>query len=251
MSRTRAFAFTINNYTDDHCINLINLSVKYMIFAFEVCPNTGTPHIQGYVYFRDPTDIRTTCKRLGSGSWCKPAEGNSQQNHDYVSKTGIYTVYINGVAQPPNQTWEFGSMPTQGRATWHKIKEVMKDPKSNPHLFNQYHKTYKYIKSLKKKDHERRIYVLKYEDRFKFASQCESVMMHDELDAYDNEQVIFRHAYDLGRIVNWYNGFPPKIKRGYEVITIDPEIIAITYMDVKEVNFIYKELGDIVPEIYS
>lgn len=52
--RSRHWCFTWNNYTADHNARLRALSgVLYMIYGYEVAPNTGTPHLQGYVYFEN------------------------------------------------------------------------------------------------------------------------------------------------------------------------------------------------------
>lgn len=51
--RQRDFCFTCNNYKDLHIKMLQSLKCKYIIYGKEVAPETGTPHLQGYVYFFD------------------------------------------------------------------------------------------------------------------------------------------------------------------------------------------------------
>lgn len=46
------WCFTWNNYPKDHKEVLENLrSVEYMIYGYEICPSTETPHLQGFVKF--------------------------------------------------------------------------------------------------------------------------------------------------------------------------------------------------------
>lgn len=228
--RSRAWTFTTNNYTDEQCWNLVNLSCRYLVFSFEVAPTTGTPHIQGYVYFHDAKTESYMIKHVGC-TWTKPSKGSPQQNFDYCSKTGDY--------------FEFGKMPEQGKAQWQKIKDVMKDPKSNPHLFQQYQKTYKQIKKLDKKEHERKLYLIKESDKYTFAKDYETVTFDSTLETYEDEQLIIMPSYSsVTPVMDWIHGYPTKIKRGYEVVTVDPQAIAITYSNPKEYNYVFNLLGD-------
>lgn len=54
ISPSRRWVFTLNNYTDEQLSNLAKLSEgwKQAIIGKEVCPTTGTPHLQGYVEFK-------------------------------------------------------------------------------------------------------------------------------------------------------------------------------------------------------
>jgi hypothetical protein len=47
--RLRNFVFTLHNYTEEDITNLLTkLPKTYIVFAKEICPTTGTPHLQGY-----------------------------------------------------------------------------------------------------------------------------------------------------------------------------------------------------------
>lgn len=51
-ARARRWAFTWNNYTENdvnRLRELPNTSIDYLIFGFEKAPDTGTPHLQGYL----------------------------------------------------------------------------------------------------------------------------------------------------------------------------------------------------------
>jgi len=56
--KLRRHRFTWNNYTKANVEHLSNLTAEdcdYIVFGFEICPTTGTPHLQGYVEWRSGT----------------------------------------------------------------------------------------------------------------------------------------------------------------------------------------------------
>lgn len=106
--RSRAWCFTINNYTQDQIEQLKSLTTKskgaprYLIFGKEIAPTTGTPHLQGYIY-RDSQYKWSQLMRVTNFSWLKPAKGTAIDNEKYCTKDADF--------------FEFGDMPTQGERT--------------------------------------------------------------------------------------------------------------------------------------
>lgn len=47
--RGQNWTFTLPNYTEAELDQISNWDSKYLIYGFETCPKTGTPHLQGYV----------------------------------------------------------------------------------------------------------------------------------------------------------------------------------------------------------
>jgi len=95
MAKARRWAFTWNNYTDEQVTVLKGLSadkVDYLIFGFEIAPETGTKHLQGYVEFASPMAVSTVKSRLDpvkkgkSVIHVEKCEGTRDQNLDYVRK---------------------------------------------------------------------------------------------------------------------------------------------------------------------
>lgn len=88
--RGKKYVFTINNYTDsivDHLKKYLDTeSVKY-IFGFEV-GEAGTPHIQGYVEFKNQRFRSAIKKGVGHDFYLKVAKGTFKENFDYTSKEG-------------------------------------------------------------------------------------------------------------------------------------------------------------------
>lgn len=84
MSKHRAYCFTLNNYTDDHVLALKALPCRYIIFGKEKAPTTGTPHLQGYLYYENPVSFKAVAKLF---PWCiYPAKGTADQNKVYCTK---------------------------------------------------------------------------------------------------------------------------------------------------------------------
>lgn len=103
MSRARAYVFTWNNYPDDHDTLLLQLGARYVLYGRELAPGTGTPHLQGYVYWRSAKTAAATRGML-PGCHVEPARGSFQQNYDYCSKGGNYVAH----GDPPMDDKERG-----------------------------------------------------------------------------------------------------------------------------------------------
>lgn len=84
--RYRNWVFVWNNYPDDYRLFLDAVVARYIIAGEEVAPTTGTPHLQGFIVFRNPLRKRTVLQRL-PGSHLIPALGSVSQNELYCRKT--------------------------------------------------------------------------------------------------------------------------------------------------------------------
>lgn len=99
MAQSRRWSFTLNNYSDAEVEHLRELgtAVRYLVFGREVAPDTGTPHLQGFVIFESPKRLNA-CKLLVSNrAHVEPARASSEQNATYCKKE--------------NDFEEFGSLP--------------------------------------------------------------------------------------------------------------------------------------------
>ena len=55
MSKFRNFCFTQNNYPNEDLVQSIDC--KYIVYGREVAPTTGTPHLQGFIAFKNPRSL--------------------------------------------------------------------------------------------------------------------------------------------------------------------------------------------------
>lgn len=101
MSRTRSWCFTINNYSFANVSDVSSLDADYVVVGAER-GEMGTPHLQGYVHFRNGKSL-TAVSKLLPGAHLEPARGSPKQNQDYCKKQGDW--------------FETGQIPSQGKRT--------------------------------------------------------------------------------------------------------------------------------------
>lgn len=114
-ARSRGYCFTINNYTEAHCsllddlINRPRPIVSYVVYGKEVAPTTKTPHLQGYVYFKNAQEFNTIKKILPTAH-IEAQYATSQQAADYCKKCGDHKEYgitpVSGARNDLNEIYE-------------------------------------------------------------------------------------------------------------------------------------------------
>jgi len=94
--RSRDWVFTLNNYNEDDIKELKDLECKYIIFGKET-GESGTPHLQGYVYFQNQRMGSQVRKLLPRGCYfAKRAAKSPADAIAYCRKDG--DVFENGDA---------------------------------------------------------------------------------------------------------------------------------------------------------
>lgn len=117
------WCFTHNNYTDDDqefvCQLLASPEVRYGVYGREVGAN-GTPHLQGFVIFKDRVRFNSVKERFGVlNVHLELARGTSLQASEYCKKDGDFE--------------EFGSPPSQGqRNDFAELKEWILEQPTKP-----------------------------------------------------------------------------------------------------------------------
>lgn len=86
--KSRAFCFTFNNYTPEDEASLQGLECEYLVYGREKAPETGTPHLQGYLYFKNQRSV----KSMGAMyAWhLEPAKTDAKTNRTYCTKDGDF-----------------------------------------------------------------------------------------------------------------------------------------------------------------
>lgn len=85
VKKQRDWVFTLNNYTEAEEHALQELECVYIVYGHEKAPTTGTPHLQGYVYFPNALGFNGVQKRIPRAR-IAAARGNSLENYNYCSK---------------------------------------------------------------------------------------------------------------------------------------------------------------------
>ena len=88
--RYRHIVFTLNNYSEDEYLNILNSEYfKYVIIGKEICPTTGTPHLQGYGELERQRRIKSI-KKMNARMHFERRFGTQQQAIAYCKKDGNY-----------------------------------------------------------------------------------------------------------------------------------------------------------------
>ena len=121
--RSRAWCMTINNYSEDEWNLCIGTEAEFSVFAKEI-GECGTPHIQGYIYYKSAKKFKTM-KKYFPRAHLKVPDGSPEQNMTYI--VGPYT---KGKKHKPrnDEAVVRGQCPVQGkRSDLDNVKEVLKE----------------------------------------------------------------------------------------------------------------------------
>lgn len=91
-SRSRGWCFTLNNYEESDDCKLAQLFIDtggIYVIGREIAPTTGTPHLQGYVHWKDAKSGKYVSDFHARVSWRK-ARGTPEQNKVYCGEDGNY-----------------------------------------------------------------------------------------------------------------------------------------------------------------
>ncbi|MDG0902931.1 hypothetical protein P6U18_23530, partial [Pseudomonas sp. L01] len=81
------WCFTLNNPLESEFID--EEWTDYQVIGKENAPDTGTPHLQGYICFKKAYYLSGVKKFLGRAHW-EPAKGSHEQNYAYCTKDGDF-----------------------------------------------------------------------------------------------------------------------------------------------------------------
>jgi len=94
--------FTLNNYRQEDFEHLDELNhqghFKYLIYGKEICPTTGTPHLQGFLQLKKKQRFTGLKKLLGSKYHLDPAD-YPELAAEYCKKDGEYIEFGKFVRQ--------------------------------------------------------------------------------------------------------------------------------------------------------
>lgn len=90
-ARVRGFTLTINNYEDDifdTLTQVVSLPNQY-VFGKEIGEEKGTPHIQGYIKWKNARTF-ASMKKMFPTAHIEKAKGTPKQNYTYCTKDGDF-----------------------------------------------------------------------------------------------------------------------------------------------------------------
>lgn len=128
MSRSRGWCFTINNPKDfdkERVVALKTSGCDYVICGEEVGQG-GTPHLQGYVHFKEAKSLKSLSKLLPRAR-LEAAKGTGSQNRDYCVKEGVILTEWGTMPQDPVAQGVHGAKGAKsGVEYWEKLKAAAK-----------------------------------------------------------------------------------------------------------------------------
>ncbi len=86
MSRSRAYVFTLNNWTPTDLDLLLTAPYTYLVYGKET-GDTGTPHLQGYLYFKTVKTVKQVTVWLPR-AFIEKRHGTHEQAREYCIKDG-------------------------------------------------------------------------------------------------------------------------------------------------------------------
>lgn len=113
VEKMRAWCFTINNYDEENWNLLKEMDCTYLVMGKEMS-SSGTPHIQGYIYFKNARTRNGISKtKEFKRAALFAAKGTAIENEKYCKKEG-------------REVFEKGMMPKQGERTdILKLKDII------------------------------------------------------------------------------------------------------------------------------
>lgn len=139
MSKNRGWIFVLNNYTEEEWLGIKDWpgseeEITYLVCGKEVGPKCGTPHLQGYVRWKNARCFNSMKKLLPKAHWA-PAKASDYDNLVYCSKDGDF--------------FDYGQKPKQGKRTdlisirdrileGERVDDIIME---KPHLGHQYGRT--------------------------------------------------------------------------------------------------------------
>ncbi len=141
MSRYRNFIFTLNNYTEQHIIDLKLFAEeysKYLLYGKEI-GESGTPHLQGYCELKSQFTLKSLKKKL-------------KVNKIHIEKRKATALQAATYCKKDGDLYEYGEISLQGkRKNIDKLKElVLEGKKLKDIILGDYINNYQDIRIVEK-----------------------------------------------------------------------------------------------------
>jgi uncharacterized protein (DUF433 family) len=230
--RIRRWTLTLNNPTDqewDAVKTIPTGNVTRAIFANEV-GEEGTPHIQGFIHFKNAKSLTAVKRFLGSVRWhLEPTRGTDFENWTYCTKQDENAVM-------------FGDEPIEGddMSVWARIVQHIDDGMTTNEIIRRYPETaMRCITAIEKYrlDVDRQnagwrdvetIYIsgstgigkTRYVmDKYGYHNVYRATDKKHPFDMYAGQDVLvfeeFRSSYKIEDMLNWLDGYPIELPARY------------------------------------
>jgi len=93
-NKVRTWCFTLNNYTPEELAVIYETVDNSDVFKYAIIGKetgeSGTPHLQGYLVYKNPVRFNTVRQAVSMRSHIEPAKGTAVQNVAYCSKEDAF-----------------------------------------------------------------------------------------------------------------------------------------------------------------
>lgn len=245
MTSNRGYCFTCNNYTDSTLADILLMCdqpwLTYLVIGWEVAPDTGTPHLQGYMHFINSKTMSTIVKYIPRISLHAPkAEGESFDRR--------YMYCMEKKEGGNEDYWEYGDRPTSSISTSSiKVIKAIEEGLSYSEIAKLYpsyimhhgKKVKAFIEERKPvcdtqfyKHVEKHDYITEINERFELDDTCVIVTELNQLELYSNyKTVIYQCPYYDPLHALWPRKVPIHYKYGYELKVVKCEKFIIVTSD--------------------
>lgn len=230
--RQRRWALTLNNYTEDELRSVKELpkgNITNYVFGLET-GEEGTPHIQGFIHFKNAKTLTATKKFLGSDRWhLEAARGTDFENWTYCQKTDV-------------DAWTYGDEPVEDGdlSVWARIVNHIDEGKSTNEIIRMYPETAmrcitaieKYRLDVDRKNAGWRDVEVIYMsggtgigktryvmDKYGYENVYRATDKKHPFDMYAGQDVLvfeeFRSSYKIEDMLNWLDGYPIELPARY------------------------------------
>lgn len=118
IQKIRNAVITINNWEPSDLIRLKSLTYSYIVLSAET-GSKGTPHIQGYIEFKNPVGFNALHKKLNKRAHIERRKGSPTEAAGYCKKGNAenedYNLYFNKPHDSADILFEDGEISKQGK----------------------------------------------------------------------------------------------------------------------------------------
>lgn len=209
--RHRNYCFTLNNYTEEEITQLQEKElkdIKYLIVGQEIAPETGTPHLQGFVIWRNAKTMKASIKCLPKRAHIEICKGTPHDNYLYCKKEGNVIIELGDKPDKVGQGKRNDMLEIKKKVAQNvNIKQMLKDDDIQNHF------QLKYAEQLKKYYEITRNWKPEVKWYWGATGTGKTKTAYEEVleEAQDEDNVYF--SMDTGK---WWDGYD-----GQEYVIID------------------------------
>jgi len=251
------WCFTLNNWTHRDKLDLSMAPYSYLIYGEEEGLIERTPHLQGYIVFKEKKRL-TGCKKILPGAHWEPMRGTPKQASDYCKKDGNF--YEDGQC-PAQQTEHARTAHRLQLEAGYELAKAGRVYDIEPHVLVPHLRAFKTIQS----DHQRPLESIdgvcgkwyygppgtgkSYTARLGTNNEHYDKLPNKWWDGYSNQETVIiddldtSHTYLYSFLKRWTDRYSFPVEMKGSQVQIRPKTIIVTS------NYTIRELFSTDPKV--